>query len=101
MQIAQPKSPGDSARPGLPPVGQSVRGLPVRGPGRPAGMTEPDHSLIGSGAAGRATQGETDEALDDERESEWAAPDATPPSAATTPPDMTDDPEMPDADGSR
>ncbi|MEU7868570.1 hypothetical protein [Dactylosporangium sp. NPDC049140] len=65
-------------------------------------MNEFNHSLIGSGAAGRATQGETDEALDDERKSEWAPPDSTPPSAATTPPDtdMTDDPEMPDPDGS-
>jgi hypothetical protein len=63
-------------------------------------MTEPDHSLIGSGAAGRATQGETEEALEAERESEWTSPDATPPSAATTPPDITDNPEMPDPDGS-
>lgn len=60
-------------------------------------MTEPD--IIASGAAGRATQGETDEALEAERTSEWASPDSTPPSAATTP-DMADDPEMPDPDGS-
>ncbi|MER7276027.1 hypothetical protein ABT369_16355 [Dactylosporangium sp. NPDC000244] len=63
-------------------------------------MTESDHSLVGSGAAGRATQGETDETLAEERESEWVSPDATPPSAATTPPDMPDNPEMPDSDGS-
>ncbi|GAA3451482.1 hypothetical protein [Dactylosporangium matsuzakiense] len=62
-------------------------------------MTEPDHSLIGSGAAGRATEGETDAALNAEREPEWAPPD-TPPRDATTPPDMDEVPEMPDPDGS-
>ncbi|MGI5237514.1 hypothetical protein [Dactylosporangium sp. CA-139066] len=56
------------------------------------------HSTIGSGAAGRATDGETDEALEAERASEWAPPGETPPEAATTPPDMT---QMPDPDGSR
>jgi hypothetical protein len=46
------------------------------------------HSTVGSGAAGRATDGEDDEALEAERESEWAPPGETPPQAATTPPDM-------------
>jgi hypothetical protein len=61
--------------------------------------SEPDdyvarHSTVGSGAAGRATDGETDETL----ESEWVSPGETPPESATTPPDMT---QMPDPDGSR
>ncbi|GAA4254764.1 hypothetical protein [Dactylosporangium darangshiense] len=55
------------------------------------------HSTIGSGAAGRATDGEIDETLEEERLSQWTPPDATPPESATTPPDMT---EMPDPDGS-
>ncbi|MFG2044315.1 hypothetical protein [Dactylosporangium sp. NPDC048998] len=49
------------------------------------------HSTIGSGAAGRATDGEIDEALEAERDSEWTPP-------GDTPPDMT---QMPDPDGSR
>ncbi|WP_432828313.1 hypothetical protein [Dactylosporangium sp. CA-092794] len=55
------------------------------------------HSTIGSGAAGRATEGETDEALEAEQATEWTRPDDTSPESATTPPDMID---MPDPDGS-
>ncbi|MEV8515645.1 hypothetical protein [Dactylosporangium sp. NPDC051484] len=56
------------------------------------------HSTIGSGAAGRATDGEIDETLEAERAAGWMPPGGTPPESATTPPDMT---QMPDPDGSR
>jgi hypothetical protein len=69
-----------------------------------ATSADPNHSTIGSGAAGRATEGETDETLAAERESEWAPPGGTAPEDATTPPDMqrrSEAEEMPDPDGSR
>lgn len=76
--------------------------MPSADAGYASGMRTEDsyvarHSTIGSGAAGRATDGETDETLEAERAGEWVSPGDVPPESATTPPDLT---EMPDPDGS-